>query len=101
MTRKLDELNEARRRLGEVNVELCPFCGKLPQMIGVDGNGSAYIKCINYQEPNFTGCGVEMRYPMPSYWPRKCKTMTDLYTHIMTLCLKKWNRRAKPLTTKH
>jgi hypothetical protein len=98
MTVRDNHLAVARRRLGKVEVELCPFCGKLPQLIGVDGNGSAYIQCRNWQGVNMSGCGVEMRYPMPSCWPRKCKNMIDLYTHIMTLCLKKWNRRAKPLT---
>lgn len=103
MKSRTDHLVAARRKMGEVEVELCPFCGKLPQMIGIDGNLCAYIKCVNYQSPgpNISGCGVEMRYTIPNYWPRKCKTLTDLYVYAMTLCLKKWNRRAKPLTTKH
>ena len=88
-----DELSVAIRRLGKVDVELCPFCGTLPQIIGV--NQTAYIQCLNYQGTNVMGCGVEMRYPLPNYWPRKCKNITDLYEHVMRLCLKKWNRRAK------
>lgn len=100
MSIREDSVSEAIRKISEVEVSLCPFCRTLPQIIGINGNGSAYIQCFNYQGPNTTGCGVEMRYPMPIHWPRKCKNMTDLYVHVMTLCLKKWNRRAKPLTSK-